>query len=181
MVAPLRPRLRRLGVTRQTLYNWMRRFDAGGGLRAPGTGRGRSKGTGASAGRWRGGHVAVEEPRADGLGDVGRENRVFAVEVGDGPRDAQDLVVGRYREPQPLLNDGSVKCWGLNGHGQLGLGEELPVRGDDPADMGHNLPAVNLGSGKTATALAAGGWHTCALLNDGSVKCWGQNLEHRTG
>ena len=29
--------------------------------------------------------------------------------------------------------------------------------------------------GKTATHIAAGGSHTCAILNDGSVDCWGSD------
>jgi cysteine-rich repeat protein len=67
-----------------------------------------------------------------------------------------------------LLNDGSVKCWGRNALGQLGLGDTA-ARGDGPGELGEALPPVNLGSGKTVTALAAGSRHTCALLNDGSV------------
>ena len=41
--------------------------------------------------------------------------------------------------------------------------------------MGDNLPAVNLGTGKSAIAIDAGPLHMCALLNDGSMKCWGNN------
>lgn len=36
--------------------------------------------------------------------------------------------------------------------------------------MGDNLPAVSLGTGKTAVALSTGSGHTCALLSDASVK-----------
>ena len=41
--------------------------------------------------------------------------------------------------------------------------------------MGDTLPAVDLGTGRTATAITAGGCHTCALLDNGTVKCWGDN------
>ncbi len=73
-----------------------------------------------------------------------------------------------------LLSTGSVKCWGLNDHGQLGLGDAAS-RGGEPGQMGNRLPAVELGAGKTAAQLAAGSNHTCAVLNDGTVKCWGMN------
>ena len=34
-----------------------------------------------------------------------------------------------------LLNNGEIKCWGLNDHGQLGLGD-LKKRGDEEEEMG---------------------------------------------
>ena len=40
---------------------------------------------------------------------------------------------------------------------------------------------VNLGPGRTAIAISAGGFHTCALLDDGSVRCWGYGAEGRLG
>jgi alpha-tubulin suppressor-like RCC1 family protein len=80
-----------------------------------------------------------------------------------------------------LLNDGSVKCWGINGHCELGQGDKVP-RGDGPVEeMGDNLPAVRLGAGKTALEIAAGFSSTCARLNDGSVKCWGYNFYGQLG
>ena len=39
--------------------------------------------------------------------------------------------------------------------------------------MGDNLPAVDLGSGRHAVAVSLGAERTCALLDDGSLKCWG--------
>ena len=54
-----------------------------------------------------------------------------------------------------LLGDGRVKCWGRNNSGQLGLGD-TDARGLAPGQMGDNLPAVALGSGKTAVALSSG-------------------------
>jgi hypothetical protein len=47
--------------------------------------------------------------------------------------------------------------------------------------MGDNLPVVDFGTGKTAVAVFPGTWHTCALLNDNSVKCWGNNNNGNLG
>jgi len=74
-----------------------------------------------------------------------------------------------------LLVSGSVKCWGNNEHGELGLGDTRN-RGAHPGEMGDALPSVPLGTGRTAQAIAVGEGHACALLDDGSVKCWGSNV-----
>jgi alpha-tubulin suppressor-like RCC1 family protein len=74
-----------------------------------------------------------------------------------------------------ILNDGSVKCWGLGGFGELGYGSGSPVL--DPSQAG----TVNLGTDPatnmpyTATAITAGDYDTCVILNTGSVECWGDN------
>ena len=34
---------------------------------------------------------------------------------------------------------------------------------------------VNLGAGRTAKAVSAGSAHTCAILDDDTLKCWGYN------
>jgi alpha-tubulin suppressor-like RCC1 family protein len=70
-----------------------------------------------------------------------------------------------------LLDDGTVRCWGQGAFGQLGYG--------NPGSIGDNeTPAaagpVDLG-GHKATAITAGAFHTCALLDDGTVRCWGRN------
>jgi len=70
------------------------------------------------------------------------------------------------------LDSGAVKCWGANTTGELGTGDYIG-RGSAVGDMGDHLPAVNLG--QPAQAIAAGAHHTCALLQDRTVKCWGQN------
>jgi len=79
-----------------------------------------------------------------------------------------------------LLDNGSVKCWGRNDQGQLGLGD-TDNRGDDPGEIGDDLPAVDLGTGRTAVAISVGADHTCVLLDDESVKCWGQNFAGQLG
>eukprot|EP00285_Hemiselmis_virescens_P015982 CAMPEP_0173379004 /NCGR_PEP_ID=MMETSP1356-20130122/2104_1 /TAXON_ID=77927 ORGANISM="Hemiselmis virescens, Strain PCC157" /NCGR_SAMPLE_ID=MMETSP1356 /ASSEMBLY_ACC=CAM_ASM_000847 /LENGTH=343 /DNA_ID=CAMNT_0014332271 /DNA_START=1 /DNA_END=1032 /DNA_ORIENTATION=+ len=79
-----------------------------------------------------------------------------------------------------VLDDYSVKCWGRNEDGQLGL-NDTNSRGGLPGQMGHNLPTVDLGAGRSAKSVAVGVFHTCALLDNGSVKCWGRNIHAQLG
>lgn len=86
-----------------------------------------------------------------------------------------ELAAGGGNHTCARFEDGSVRCWGGNSAGQLGLGDS-EARGDDPLEMGSALPAVDLGAGQKAVALAAAGSSTCALLESGQTKCWGANL-----
>ena len=65
------------------------------------------------------------------------------------------------------------QCWGDNGDGQLGYGDNK-TRGALVTDMGEALAVVNLGTNFTVSAVALGEKHTCALAEDGGVKCWGE-------
>lgn len=64
---------------------------------------------------------------------------------------------------------GGVKCWGLNSKGQLGY-QDVIKRGADAATLGEALDYVDLGDGRTAVSITAGDAHTCAVLDDGSLK-----------
>lgn len=101
-----------------------------------------------------------------------------AVRLGTG-RTAKAVTTGGTHTCA-ILDDSSVKCWGSNGAGQLGLG---PVgwRGTDATQMGDNLATVNLGTGRTAKAIRAGFVHTCAILDDDTLKCWGLNSTGQLG
>ena len=48
-------------------------------------------------------------------------------------------------------------------------------RGDLPNQLGDDLPAIDLGTGLSAVQVTAGCDHTCVLLDDDSVKCFGYN------
>eukprot|EP00961_Rhodomonas_salina_P272422 3681319-Rhodomonas_salina.1 len=71
-----------------------------------------------------------------------------------------------------------VKCWGT--------GPDLGFVGanalNSPTVMGDNLPAIDLGSGRTADSVHAGKYMTCALLDRArTVKCWGDNSNGQLG
>lgn len=117
---------------------------------------------------------------ADDRGDAPDETGDLLPIVDLGPgRTATALTAGDV-STCALLDDGSVKCWGANFDGQLGL-TGSDHQGDEPGEMGDALAPVALGTGRTATALSAGGRHVCAVLDTGAVKCWGDNAAGQLG
>lgn len=73
-----------------------------------------------------------------------------------------------------LLEDGGVKCWGANNYGQLGYGDTSP-RARPPDTV------IDIGRRRKAIQISAGDFHTCALLDNGRVKCWGRGDDGRLG
>lgn len=113
--------------------------------------------------------------RGDGPNEMG--DNLPAVNLGG--RRAVAITAGRY-STCALLNNGTVKCWGSNGDGQLGYGD-VRNRGDNEGEMGTALPTIDLGTRRRAKAISAGTYHTCALLDNGAVKCWGENTSGKLG
>ena len=73
-----------------------------------------------------------------------------------------------------ILKDNTVVCWGISGSLQLGGGIS------NSWQTASGSKGAPLGSG-TANRIAAGTWHTCAVLSDNSVQCWGNNTWGQTG
>ena len=75
-----------------------------------------------------------------------------------------------------------VKCWGKNGNGELGLATTTNM-GVASTDLGYGLATVKDSSGSDllVTDISAGLYHTCAILSDNTVKCWGSNTYGQLG
>ena len=65
-----------------------------------------------------------------------------------------------------VLLDGTLKCWGYNNYGQLGLGD---------TNSRINPTTVGLGTGMIAKDVEAGTDETCVIMVSGQVKCWGRD------
>ncbi|RKH21502.1 RTX toxin [Corallococcus praedator] len=102
--------------------------------------------------------------------DVGDDEQVSEqgsdVEVGGA---VKNIVAGGHHTCA-LLDTGDVRCWGYNGHGQLGYGDTETVGNNE-----HPSVAGSVAVGGPVMQLTAGENHTCALLNTGNVRCWGYN------
>ena len=70
-----------------------------------------------------------------------------------------------------LTAAGGVKCWGSNGSGQLG--NDPQQASNESNDSAVPVDVVGLSSG--VKAISAGNDHSCALMENGTVKCWGLN------
>src|SRR6185295_2870242 len=70
-----------------------------------------------------------------------------------------------WRHSCALLSSGTVQCWGQNEFGQLG----------DGTTTNRNTP-VQVSGITGAVGITAGWWHhSCAVLGNGTVRCWGVN------
>ena len=94
--------------------------------------------------------------------NLGMGRTAVAVSAGDGHTCA-------------ILDNGDLKCWGMDDYGQLGDG------GSDNSSSSPPPTAINLGTGRTAVAVTAGEDHTCAILDNNDLKCWGYNEHGQLG
>jgi len=85
-----------------------------------------------------------------------------AVETSQLGTNVLQLTAG-YSHTCALRSGGDVYCWGDNSVGQLGIG----------STSSSNVPVQVADINSNAVQISAGTYHTCALLNDFSVSCWG--------
>lgn len=104
------------------------------------------------------------------IGDGSTVDRLTPVTVPVGG--PTSFVAGGYEHTCAVLVGGAVKCWGVNDQGQVGDGTRTER---------HSPVAVGLGAGAVAVSVALGYTHSCALLSDGVVKCWGRNALGQLG
>ncbi len=124
--------------------------------------------------------------RCWGLGESGQLGYGSNDDVGDDelPSDRDPVAVGGTvvelvageGHTCARLEEGAVRCWGANDVGQLGYGHTTAIGDDESPES-----AGDVSVGGTATALAAGAQHTCALLTGGFLRCWGAGLDGRLG
>jgi hypothetical protein len=94
---------------------------------------------------------------------------VNAIDVSAG--DSHACAVSLVLEGSPIKLVPQVSCWGSNANRELGL----------EASVLDSLPFTVTGFSADVKRLSAGFKHTCALLVDGKVACWGANTNGQLG
>lgn len=103
---------------------------------------------------------------------------LIKIDDGDAGTAVTKVSTGLYNSCA-INNLGQVKCWGTNREGTI-----LDIRnrvGDEANEMGANLFSVNLGTGREPKLVASANDHTCAILDNNQLKCWGLNSSAQLG
>lgn len=105
--------------------------------------------------------------------DGGQPGNDAGLDASTGPvlEDAVQISAGRAHTCVVTAGQ-DVLCWGANGAGQLGVPTAQVARSSFP---------VKVELGGKAVQVAAGGNHTCAILTDGQLRCWGSNERGQLG
>jgi alpha-tubulin suppressor-like RCC1 family protein len=121
-----------------------------------------------------------------------------------GLSDQTTALAGGYNHACALLTGGAVQCWGANYSGQLGNGTltnsstpvgvsglytvtTSPTSCSCTPSPGHIctpcVPGTTTSYTGNAIALGKGGMndHSCAVISDGTIKCWGDNTYGQLG
>ncbi len=85
-------------------------------------------------------------------------------------------IAAGARHACALQSNSQVVCWGDNEHGQLGTGDKVDAALPRRVVIDSSAtPLVNV------AAITAGRAHTCAVLGDASITCWGANDQGQLG
>ncbi|MFY9487655.1 MAG: hypothetical protein WAP35_03020 [Solirubrobacterales bacterium] len=93
-----------------------------------------------------------------------------SISVPDMANDITQIASG-YDHSCAIRTNDNVVCWGANSYGQLGDGSVTPTKGTETTES----------LGGRAKEIATGQAHTCALLVNGTVRCWGANSYGQLG
>jgi alpha-tubulin suppressor-like RCC1 family protein len=118
----------------------------------------------------RGGVLCGGENGFGQLGDNSTVRRLAPVAV-SGLTEGVATVVTGSRHSCALTTAGAVLCWGSNLLGEVG----------DGTTIARPAPVTVSGLTSGVVALGVGAYHTCAVLDDASVRCWGSNASGQLG
>ena len=104
------------------------------------------------------------------LGDATNTDRSTPVDVMGLASGVEEVSAGSGHTCV-ITSSGGVKCWGGNNAGQLG----------DGTNTYRNTPVDVVGLSNGMVAVRAGFIQTCAITDEGGIKCWGNNMYGQLG
>ena len=104
--------------------------------------------------------------------NIGLENSTTVTPLNVNINNVKQISAGK-RHTCALKNNGTVSCWGINRYGQLGNSANTIINYPNSIPVDVNIDNVK--------QISAGGIHTCALKNDGTVACWGAKFTFGNG
>jgi alpha-tubulin suppressor-like RCC1 family protein len=105
------------------------------------------------------------------LGNGTTDDSLVPVAVSDFPSPARQIASG-YEHTCVILEGGEVMCWGHNERGQVGDRTEGNIRSQPVSVEGLPSGAVSIGTGT---------FHTCVVLENKTLLCWGYNAHGELG
>ena len=97
--------------------------------------------------------------------------QVYTIRVGEAVLEVTQVSMGNVHACA-VTTEGAAKCWGNNGHGQLGTGN----------NNASYTPVTVQGLSSGVVAISAGpNQSACAVLANGTAKCWGANGNGQLG
>lgn len=104
------------------------------------------------------------------LGDGSTSGTSTRAVTVSGPQDYASITAGESFTCG-MTRAGGVRCWGLNATGQIG----------DGSNANATTPVEVSGLGSGVLSISAGNNHTCVVMQDRSVRCWGDNKTGQLG
>jgi len=95
------------------------------------------------------------------------------VVISDSAPPVKHIITTAFRHSCAVISDGTVRCWGENAYGQLGNG--TTTDSTSPVQVSGISNAVEVVNGGDSSLNTGGTSYSCALLSDGTIKCWGRN------
>ncbi len=113
-----------------------------------------------------------------GNGQWGNRATPNSVDLGGngGSTAAAEVSQGASHHTCAVMTDGTMQCWGEDYYGQNGHGSGGGWHSGDSTPVQVTMP-----TGRTAVTVANGLHHSCAIMDDSSLYCWGQNSAGQLG
>ncbi len=92
-------------------------------------------------------------------------------------------VAAGHRHACVILDNGDVKCFASNegGYPSPAPSGTDSLIGNEPGEMGNNLPRVDIGEGRTAVQICATNGYSCVIDDQANLRCWGNHPGRSSG